>query len=176
MASLDAPRSPDPRAVARLAAGSLDDGDDRILEGLARTWHRIDPVPDDLVARAVFAVALDEVMAEVASIQRLPTGDLTGVRGTQVATSMTFTVEGLTMMVVIGEDGSDTRRLDGWLTTDARGGDDLTVVLHLPESTRSAHAEGGRFSFSRVPRGMVQFVVEDRATGSSLMLTQAVQL
>ena len=176
MASPHAPRPSDPRAVMRFAAAPLDAADDHVMAVVARTWDTIDPVPTDLVARAVFAVALDEVMAEVARIQRLPNGDLAGVRGTQVASSMTFTVQGLTMMVTIGDDADGTHRLDGWVTSEDPNGGDFTVVLHLPDATRSADAAGGRFTFDRIPGVMVQFVVEDRATGAAVMMTQAVQL
>jgi hypothetical protein len=176
MASPHPPGPSDLPAVARLAAAPLDGGDDHVMAVVARAWDTVDPVPPDLVERAVFAVALDEVMAEVARIQRLPSGDLAGVRSTQVATSMTFTVQGSTMMVTIGDDEGGTHRLDGWVTSEDTSGGDFTVVLHLPDATRSVDATGGRFAFDRVPGVMVQFVVEDRATGAAVMMTQAVQL
>lgn len=157
--------------VERLAAGLLDPRDTTILGTAARLWDALDPVPEGLVERAVFAVALDEVMAEVASIQRLPQREPTGVRGMDTATSMTFTVQSLTVMVTVSEDGAGRRRLDGWITP----GSDHPVQLRLPGRTLHETAVGGRFSFAGVPTGMVQLAVGDTDTATS-MVTPVFQL
>lgn len=151
----------------------IDDADLASLELLASAWRRRDPLPDRLVSRITFAVALDEVYAEVASIQRQGAGEaMAGVRGVDVGPSspgMSFSTSEVTMTIMTSPSGGGIR-IDGWLTPDA-----AIVGLRLPGETRRHAPRHGRFWFDGVPRGHVQLFVE-HDDGTRAMITPAVEL
>lgn len=152
----------------------LDDHDAAALRALARAWAERDPLPDSLVPGVTFAVALDEVYAEVAQIQRQDSHDLAGVRGAPATTAtpgMSFSTSDLTMTIMVTPRPKDRIRIDGWVTPDDVG----TVGLRLREGTRRQDPEHGRFWFDDVPRGHVQLLVED-PSGAVRMVTPAVEL
>lgn len=156
--------------------GPIDDHDRAHLAHLATAWTRIDPVPPGLVGAVTFAVALDEVWAEVAHIQRQGSrGPLAGVRGgseaTAVAPGMSFSSSDLSMTIMTSPGGSGRLRIDGWVTPDGGG----AVGLRLADETRRQVPEQGRFWFDDVPNGLVQFFVE-ATDGEVRMITPAVDL
>ncbi len=156
------------------AEGPLDDVDDAVLDRLAAAWSHRDPVPDSLVAGVTFAVALDEVYAEVADIQREGARPLSGVRGATAdaeAPGMSFSTNDLTMTIMASPRDRGRLRIDGWLTPP-----EVAVVgLRLPGETRRLAPEQGRFWFDDVPHGHVQLFVEDD-DGDIVMITPAVEL
>ncbi len=156
--------------------GPIDDLDVAALTHLATAWRRIDPVPDTLVGAVTFAVALDEVWAQVAHIQRQDSrGPLAGVRGgsdaTSVAPGMSFSSSDLTMTIMTSPIDSGRLRIDGWVAPDDGG----AVGLRVADETRRKVPEQGRFWFDDVPRGLVQLFVE-ATDGTVRMITPAVEL
>ena len=70
----------DDRTLAELAGRPLDDVDDATLEQVRAMYAATDPVPEDLVERIRFSLALDEMFDEVARMTRVPL-DAMAVRG-----------------------------------------------------------------------------------------------
>lgn len=167
----------DDTSADRTSDGPIDVGDLAVLDQLATVWSRVDPVPDGLVAVVTFAVALDEVLAEVARIQRQGShGHLAGVRSgpdtaAAVAPGMSFSTSDLTMTVMTSEVVGGRLRIDGWVSPDDGG----AVGLRLADETRRQVPQQGRFWFDDVPRGHVQFFVEG-TDQAARMVTPAVQL
>lgn len=160
------------------ADGLLDQHDQDVLAWVARLVDELDPVPADLVERATFAVALDELEAEVASlVQQAETGtpELAGVRGapTETARTMTFTAESATITITVVAQRHGRWRIDGWLSA----AEPMQVRLRLPGETRQGQVEPtGRFAFTDVPSGMVQLAVGPAGGDHALVVTPAVQL
>jgi hypothetical protein len=145
--------------VAAAAARPLDETDAALLDELADVLTLAEPVPDDLVARVQFALALDEVYAEVAEITRVQ-HDALAVRSDPTAEmrteTLTFTAERVTAMVTVSRAGSDQLRLDGWLAPGAPA----RVVLRMQEGTQEVTADdAGRFAFDGVPEGFAQLTI-----------------
>lgn len=130
--------------------------DVEVLAGLAELYDVADPVPEGLVERLGFALALDEVMAEVAELTRMP-ADTMAVRGEAAAVTraetITFSAEALTAMVAVVRLGHGRVRLDGWLAP----GSVMQVRLRSEGDRRSTVSEAsGRFSFDGLAEGFVQ--------------------
>lgn len=160
------------------ADGPLDQHDQDVLARVARLVDELDPMPHDLVERATFAVALDELEAEVASlVQQTEAGTpgLAGVRGaaTETARTMTFTAESATITITVVAQRHGQWRLDGWLSA----AEPMQVRLHLPGETRQREVEPtGRFAFTDVPSGLVQLAVGAAGGDHALVVTPAFQL
>ena len=138
-----------------LADQPLDTTDAVMLGEVARLYEEVDPVPDGLTDRLSFALALDELYAEVAEMSRVPI-DLAGIRGDLAAVrteTLTFTAESLTAMITVTHVGPDRVRLDGWVAP-AQG---LPVRLRMQQGRLETLANAaGRFSFDDLPDGFVQ--------------------
>lgn len=157
---------------AQLAGQEPDAADAHVLAALARAWSWWDPVPPDLVQRVVFAAAYDELLAEVASIQRLSAPAGAGVRGSDTVASISFQVAAMTVMVAITHLGNGRRRVDGWITP----GGSHVVQLRQEDETWNAGSDEGRFVFPSVPDGMVQLSVSETTTNEATMVTPVFQL
>ncbi len=59
----------------------LDDTDAATLGELRAMYEDLDPMPDDLVERVKFSLALDEMFEEVARMTRVPMEELSRARG-----------------------------------------------------------------------------------------------
>ena len=147
----------DDRTLAELAGRPLDDVDAATLEQVRAMYAATDPVPEDLVERIRFSLALDEVFDEVARMTRVPL-DAMAVRGepstgTRTET-LTFSADRLTAMVTISRVGPGQLRLDGWLAPPK------AFRVHLRMQAGADHEavadEQGRFSFDRLPDGFGQ--------------------
>lgn len=138
-----------------LADQPLDTTDAVMLGEVARLYEEVDPVPDGLTDRLSFALALDELYAEVAEMSRVPM-DLAGIRGDLAAVrteTLTFTAESLTAMITVTHVGPDRVRVDGWVAP-AQG---LPVRLRMQQGRLETLANAaGRFSFDDLPDGFVQ--------------------
>jgi hypothetical protein len=147
----------DDQTLAELADRPLDDLDAATLDGVRAVYEQADPVPEDLVDRIKFSLALDEMYDEVARMTRVPV-DLLATRGdpgggTRTET-LTFSADRLTAMVTVNRVSADSLRLDGWIAPPEpcrvrlrlQGGADREVVA-------DAH---GRFSFSDLRDGFGQ--------------------
>lgn len=138
-----------------LADQPLDAIDAALLGEVARLYEEADPVPQGLLDRLSFGLALDDLYAEVAEMTRVPT-DLAGVRGDLAAVrteTLTFTAESLTAMITVTHVGPDRVRLDGWAAPAQR----LQVRLRMRQGRLETLADAaGRFSFADLPEGFVQ--------------------
>jgi len=114
-----------------------------------------DPIPDDLVARVHFALELDDPdFIEVAL--RTRTRQLAGVRSQAGPSTVTFTVEDLTVMVSIAP-AAGGHRFDGWLVPSGPHTIEVRVEGH-PALTTAAD-DGGRFVLANVPLGCTQLLI-----------------
>ena len=143
----------------------LDQRDQAILDRLAAIHALLDPPPADLDERVTFAIALDDLDAEVARLaEQQPVG--AGARGAERTRTITFDGESRTVMITIVDRPDGMVRIDGWLAPAAP----LQVELRLPEPAprRAVTADAaGRFAFDGVPHGIAQFQVQPPA-GSTL--------
>ena len=147
----------DDRTLAELAGRPLDDADAAMLEQVRALYDAADPLPEDLVERIRFSLALDEVFDEVARMTRVPL-DAMGVRGDQSTgtrtETLTFSADRLTAMVTVSRVGPGRLRLDGWLAPPE------AFRVHLRMQSGADHElvadEQGRFSFERLDDGFGQ--------------------
>jgi hypothetical protein len=157
---------------ADLAAGSLDDQDAQILRAVATMYSELDPVPPGMIERMQFAITLEALDAEVASLQRLDA--LAGARGTSSdVQTVTFTSTSLTTMVTISPTGIDRVRIDGW----AAPGGGLSVELRVGGEQLSVVADSdGRFVFEDAPRGLARFVLRSPTSLAAPVVTPALEI
>ena len=163
--------SPDPETT--LAAGALDDVDGHLLGRLRHLHEVLDPPPGDLVDRVKFAMTVAALEAEVAEI--VSSATLETVRGTDYdrADTVTFASDGLSVMVSIEHGATTKADLIGWVSQA-----DVEVELRERGRTRTAVVdEEGRFTFTGVERGLVNFVLRRRDdTGAPPIITPAIEL
>ncbi len=152
----------------------LDQYDEHVLRGVREIHARLDPVPAQLADDIKFALSVQALHAEVAELQRL------GAEGSLVrsvdytrAETLTFTSDQLSVMVTITELDSDHVRLDGWVT----GADAVEVELRAGSRSSSSTADDdGRFAFTDVSHGMVQFVFHPADPASRPVITPNVEI
>ncbi|WP_104477606.1 carboxypeptidase regulatory-like domain-containing protein [Actinokineospora auranticolor] len=127
------------------------------LSQVARLVDELDPVPPGLVARAQFAIAIEDIDAEVEleAARWAESHSLVGVRGGAPGT-ITFFVGDLTVMVNVTRTG-EKQRIDGWLVPAGEHGVEVRVADHGSSATTAD--EGGRFVLTEVPRGTTQILV-----------------
>ncbi len=135
----------------------IDERDIENLAALAELYEVVDPLPEGLVERLSFGLALDAMMAEVAQLTRIP-ADAMAVRGETSAPSrtetITFTADALTAMLTVVRLPRDRVRVDGWIAPAAV----MRVRLRMQGERRQVSTdESGRFSFDDLPGGFVQF-------------------
>jgi len=153
-------------AVAAAAEEPLDAVDEAVLREVAQVLARVDPVPEDLVQRVQFSLALDEVYAEVARITRL-SGDALAVRTEPDTTTrtetLTFSAERFTAMVTVSRAAPEQVRLDGWLAPAAV----LRVRVRMQEgSDETVSDASGRFVLEGLPEGFAQLTFEPADGGA----------
>jgi hypothetical protein len=163
--------TPDPERA--LAAEPLDDVDALVLDDLRQLWEGLDPAPGDLTDRVKFAMTVAALEAEVA--QMVSSATLETVRGTDYdrADTVTFASDGLSVMVTI-EHGTSTRSdIIGWVNEA-----DVEVELRERGRMRTTVADDeGRFTFTGVERGLVNFVLRRRTDPSAPpIITPAIEL
>jgi hypothetical protein len=155
----DFPTGLDP-AVLAAAEEPLDLVDEAVLREVALLLEQVDPVPVDLVDRVQFALALDEVYAEVARVTRF-SQDALAVRSDPDSTTrtetVTFSADQLTAMVTVSRTAPEQVRIDGWLTPAAV----VRVRVRMQEgSTETVSDESGRFVLEGLPEGFAQLTFE----------------
>ncbi|HET7474456.1 MAG TPA: carboxypeptidase regulatory-like domain-containing protein [Dermatophilaceae bacterium] len=167
-------QTPGEAELELLAGQDLDDVDVDILAELARIYQAADPMPDGLTDRLEFALALDEVYAEVAQLTRM-SGDAALVRGETTQTraqTLTFSADSLTAMITLSTDGA-TIRIDGWLTPAAP----VLVNLRTTARTVSTVADAtGRFAFDEVPAGLAQLTFQPEGEAGPSVITPAFEV
>jgi len=135
--------------------------DEALLAEVRTLYDDADPIPDDLVERVSFAIALEDLDLEVL---RLTEGrpDLVGARGDEEARTITFDCDSLTIMIRLAVTDVGAVRVDGWLAPPAAHRVEMSTVAERMET----QADGdGRFVFDGVPRGLAQLVVRAGADG-----------
>ena len=157
------------------AQDPLDAGDQAVLDSIATAYAAIDPPPPDLDERIMFALALDDIDAEVARLgDELTVGS--GARAGERTRTITFDADSRTVMITAVELADDLVRLDGWLAPPA----ELRVELRRgdggpPLAVNSD--DGGRFVFDRVPHGLAQLLVHPpTGSGAPHVVTPSFQL
>jgi hypothetical protein len=155
----DFPQGLEP-AMAAAAEEPLDVLDEAVLREVAALLDQVDPVPQDLVARVQFSLALDEVYAEVAHITRLAQDPLAVRSDPDTAThteTVTFSAERFTAMVSVSRAAPEQVRLDGWLAPAAV----VRVRVRMQEGTaETVSDESGRFVVEGLPEGFAQLTFE----------------
>jgi hypothetical protein len=148
------------------ADAPLDEVDAAILTRIRRAVGLLDPLPDGLVERSLFAMTLAGLEAEVMELQRIdaPVGSVRGDAPPLEARTITFTHESLTVMIALSpsDDGAHVR-VDGWIAPAA----ELVIELRQPDGTRETTTdEDGRFSFDAVERGPASLLVRSGDDGT----------
>jgi hypothetical protein len=169
----DAVMNASPEPEVTLAAGQLDAVDAMVLESLRQIHEELDPVPGDLVDRVKFAMTVAALEAEVAEI--VSSATLETVRGTDYdrADTVTFASDGLSVMVSIEHGATTKADIVGWVSET-----DVEVELRERGRTRTTVVDDeGRFTFTGVERGLVNFVIRRRTdAGSPPIITPAIEL
>jgi hypothetical protein len=141
-------------ALDEAASRPLDETDDNLLREVAQLLTDVDPVPEDLVGRIQFSLALDEMFAEVAAITRMPL-DAMAVRGDTAGTrteTLTFSAQRLQAMVTVTRS-DDGIRVDGWVAPAGA----TAVRLRMQDVQHETELdEAGRFVFEGLPEGFAQ--------------------
>lgn len=146
---------------------------DTLLESLARLWHRLDPVPDDLSSRVLLALAIDDVDVEYELLQLTSRrAHLAGARSSDEVLTFTFDSEDLSMVLRVSPTGSGTCRVDGWISPPRP----MTVTATQGGVTAEAHVlDQGRFEFPELNSGATRFLLHPESTTTNLV-TPAIDL
>lgn len=140
----------------------LDERDLALLAELGRLAAVVDPVPDGLADRALFAITLADLQAEMVELVRTELPAL-AVRAEPVeARTITFTADEAAVMITLsGPPDGDAVRLDGWAAPAAR----WVVELRTPTGVlREESDDDGRFVVD-APHGPASLVLR-RADGT----------
>jgi hypothetical protein len=148
-------------------SGMDDDADLRALRGM---WERLDPPPAGMSTRICVALQVDELEAELFTMD-----ELVGARGEERVRTITFSSTSLVVMITISDDGP-LARVDGWI--DDGGG--LPVELRIGDDVHRTEAdEHGRFVLDGLPHGMAQLSFPPspvRPAMRSAVVTPAIQI
>ena len=153
----------------------LDAVDLALLADLARIAEEIDPVPDGLVERSLFAITLAGLEAEVMELAYVQ-APATSVRGDAPpveARTITFTSESVTVMISLSPTDDGRIRIDGWAAPATA----LRVELHRPGVvSETTSDDDGRFVFEAVDRGPASLVVRRADGAGGAVSTPVVEL
>ncbi len=166
----------DHEPAASAAAELLDEHDDELLRTLRECHEQLDPMPESVVQRSLFALAVQDIDAEVFRLAEHYRLEPAGARGGEQARVVTFDSDSLTIMIRISRLGGAVR-IDGWLAPPQV----CRVELRSGERTLAAPVDdAGRFVLDAIPRGLAQLVVRlgEPLTGGSgpSILTPAIVL
>ena len=154
----------------------LDGSDEAVLAEVAAMLQTLDPMPEDLVERMQFAIALDEVFDEVAEMTRVlddalaVRSDITDAVRTQ---TVTFSAERLTAMVTLSESGPGRVRIDGWISPAGV----RRVGVRMQGADLDVNSdESGRFVVQDLREGFVQLVFHPTGDETGLVVTPLFKL
>ena len=141
--------------------GPARDQRDPLLDRLAETWGRHDPVPTGVVERALATVHaaagpddLDVELELLLLVER--SEELAGTRAGAGSITLRFSGDEMQLLLRVTPTGADTCRVDGWLTPD----DGVTVTAVQDGHEVAALVESpGRFEFPFLRRGLTRLVV-----------------
>ena len=163
----------EPQGGAASADELLDERDRELLDMLRECYETLDPMPDSLVERSLFAIAVQDVDAEVFQLAEQYRLESSGARGGSENSSdgdgeearvVTFDSDSLTIMIRISQHGGLVR-IDGWLAPPQA----CLVELRSGERIVGADADAeGRFVLDAIPRGLAQLVVRLGGNGETL--------
>ena len=142
---------------------AVDATDLALVADLARVLDRLDPMPQGIVDRTLFALTLEGLHTELMELAWLEAPAL-AVRGEQTvqARTITFTSEQVTAMITLSVSPSGGVRVDGWAAPATR----FDIELHRPDGVLHARSDhDGAFVLPDVPPGPAGLVLR-RADGS----------
>lgn len=142
---------------AALAAGSLDADDAALLDAVRSLYERRDPVPEGLVGRIEFALTLDALETEVATLTQVDLATAGSRAGeTETVRTVTFSTDTLDAMVTLTDAPDGTVRVDGWIAPAAA----MPVELLVAGTTLALESdEDGRFVWESVPKGLAKLAL-----------------
>jgi hypothetical protein len=138
--------------------GAVDAGDEQVLAALGACVSAMDPVPDGLVDRVLFAMTLESLHVETMEVRRVGLPEH-AVRSDEPveAQTITFTSADLSVMISLSPATGDVR-VDGWISEPGV----RVVELHrLGAQDTTETDDEGRFVFARVPHGQVSLIIRD---------------
>lgn len=140
------------------ADGIIDAADGRVLAALRACVEVVDPVPEGLVDRVLFAMTLESLHVEIMQVRRIGVPEL-ALRSDEPVEAQTITFTSAELSVMISLSPADGEvRVDGWISDEGV----RTVELHRLGAQDTIETDGeGRFVFSRVPHGPVSLVIHD---------------
>ena len=140
-----------------LATEAIEADDLALLEKVRALWERRDPVPAGLADRVEFALTLDALETEVATLTQLDLAHAGSRAGeTEAVRTVTFSSETLDAMVTLTDAPDGTVRVDGWVAPAAV----MRVELVLGSSTLEVETDDdGRFVLESVPPGLAKLVL-----------------
>lgn len=131
---------------------------DEIFDSLETMWSERDPVPEGLIARMRAVAVAEATLASLDLDYELMllierSTELAGTRGAGTAYTLTFTADGLDLMVRAG-GGDGLARLDGWIVPPAPVTVRATRVGGAERSWEVEVDPQGRFEIVGLPRGL----------------------
>lgn len=136
----------------------FDSIDEEILRELREVSSRLDPCPADLTERITFALTVQALQAEVAELtsQAELVARSFAMPEPAEATTVTYSTDGLSIMITVAPDRPGRVRVDGWLTCGQ-----AEVELDLgKDGTRTVVADDdGRFVLADLPHGVAHLLV-----------------
>lgn len=144
--------------------------DETLLARIAQVQLQHDPIPAGLTDRLSFAMSVELMNAELATIAE---SSLLAARALPPVTTdtCTFTASSLSLMIMLTRvDGGV--RIDGWVT-----GGGLLVEAHsdgevLPQTSDAT----GRLEWPLIPHGTVQFLIHPGQEGQRAVLTPRIEV
>jgi hypothetical protein len=150
----------------------LDGVDAEILRDVCTAWYEADPPPESLIDRIRLALDLADIDVEMLTL--VETMQLASARGDEQLRRITFSNDGLTVMISVDSNPDGTLRLDGWLAPAAACQIELRTAAGRVTVTSD---DDGRFMMDRVPRGLAQMVVRQHESGRErTVVTPTVEL
>jgi hypothetical protein len=150
----------------------LDGVDAEILHDVRTAWYEADPPPEGLVDQVRFA--LDLVDIDVEMLELVETMRTAPTRGDEQIRRITFSDDGLAVMISVDSNPDGTVRLDGWLAPGAIYQIELRTAAGRVVATSD---DDGRFMMDRVSRGLAQLVVLQHESGRErTVVTPTVEL
>ncbi|HEU5486780.1 MAG TPA: hypothetical protein VFU98_17885 [Microlunatus sp.] len=160
------------------AAEELDASDATLLEQIAEAYAEFDPVPDGLVERIQFAITLDALQVEVATLTQLDLavgGARSAATASETTRTVTVTAESVTTLITISRQPDASIRVDGWAVPGAGLGVEVLLAL----GSRNTEADDdGRFVFDDLPAGPAKFVLHatDADGAASTVVSPTIEL
>ena len=127
-----------------------------LLDELRGLYTELDAMPPNLVAHTHFALELDDVGFQLARPD--PHREFAGAasRGADQAQYIPFESDVLTMIVSVGRNDDDTRRVDGHVTPPGVHSVRIRTSAGVLDTESD---EDGRFQLDQLPAGPTQFLV-----------------